>query len=878
MATTKRTDTDSSATDSVQPEAVADASPNRREFLKTTAAGLIGGALVLEGCEFPSGGEEGMAVEGAFESRWPAGVQRLWLGPEYWTNPLQDWQLANSRAELIASGADRNVQLLTHYLNGEQEAFETSVRLGFLDVPGSGRAGFELGVQGELDDYRFNAIHGSGLRAGVTSEGALFIGDGEPESFADSSQMDEVELYVSAEPSGSDYRLLLVARNPESGEELGSIERQDVASGRLIGNLAVFADHEVADDQAPDRGTPRLWFADVVADGGKVSASADRMFGPVLWAQYTLSGGIMKMTAQMPPVGSDESREVQLQIQEDGSWRTIGTAEIDDLARTARFRIPDWDDSQDISYRLVYPLTYQDGQVQEYHYEGTVRRDPVDKESIVVGALSCQTDFCFPHAQVAAGVRHHNPDVLAFTGDQFYESSGGYGVVRDAEAPISLSSIDYLRKWYMHGWSFGDLMRDRPTICIPDDHDVFQGNVWGEGGKDIDGYDEHNDGGYYMPAEWINVVQRTQTSHLPDPYDPTPVAQDITVYYTNMNYGRVSFAILEDRKWKSGPDGLIPPHGDRIDHITNPEFDPKSIDVEGAVLLGDRQHEFLEEWATNWQGVDIKTVVSQTAFAQVPNYHGGNQKFLVADLDSNGWPQTARNEALRRIRKPHAFHIGGDQHLPMILHYGIDDWNDAGWNFSVPAISTGYLRAFRPDEPGRNRQDGMPDYTGEFTTGLGNRVTVWAVANPAKELRQPMLERLVDKSSGYGIIRFDKSSREITMESWPATTDPAEGNEGQHPGWPRTIAVDDNYAREPAAYLPTLTFTGVTNPMIQVIDEETDELVYSLRVNGTEFRPKVFHEGSYRIEVGDDEEWLETRDGIQSVGLQSDETLAIDLS
>ncbi len=42
-----------------------------------------------------------------------------------------------------------------------------------------------------------------------------------------------------------------------------------------------------------------------------------------------------------------------------------------------------------------------------------------------------------------------------------------------------LPFLNYLGKWYMFGWAFGDLMRDIPAICTPDDHDVFQGNLWG---------------------------------------------------------------------------------------------------------------------------------------------------------------------------------------------------------------------------------------------------------------------------------------------------------------------------------------------------------------------------------------------------------------
>jgi len=67
-----------------------------------------------------------------------------------------------------------------------------------------------------------------------------------------------------------------------------------------------------------------------------------------------------------------------------------------------------------------------------------------------------------------------NPDLLAFVGDQFYESSGGYGVLR---GPLEPAILDYLRKWYLHGWTWRELTRDRPSISIPDDHDVHQFRV-----------------------------------------------------------------------------------------------------------------------------------------------------------------------------------------------------------------------------------------------------------------------------------------------------------------------------------------------------------------------------------------------------------------
>jgi phosphodiesterase/alkaline phosphatase D-like protein len=649
-----------------------------------------------------------------------------------------------------------------------------------------------------------------------------------------------------------------------------------VSAATLTGNLALFGSFNDSDGAALQWGSPRLWFRAWEGRGSALETYDERAFGPILFSQYTLSRGIMKMTAQMPPMGEADGKTVRLQVRQGEQWETVAEAAIHERAYTATFRVEDWNDSRDVPYRLVYRYQGPDGAIS-HHYEGTVRRDPVDKNEIVVGAFSCAKDTAFPHAQIAAGTRTHDPDVLAFTGDQYYEDSGGYGVQRNRDN-LNRATLDVLRKWILHGWAFGELMRDRPTICLLDDHDVYHGNIWGEGGKQVDRWELHDNGGYFMPPEWVNAVQRMQTSHLPDPYDPTPVRNGITVYYTDMVYGRISFALLEDRKWKTGPDGLVPPNPGRPDHIEDPNFDPETVDVPAAKLLGDRQLTFLEDWTADWRGADMKAVISQTSFAQIPTHHGGNFKRLVADLDSNGWPQTPRDEALRRIRKGFAVHLGGDQHLPLLVQYGIDDWSDAPYNFCVPGIAVGYTRAFWPGEDGANPRTDVPYHTGEYVDGLGNKVTVRAIANPKKDYAADHpLQELANKSSGYGILRFDKASSKMTAECWPILSNPRKGESEQYAGWPQTFAMQDNYPREPVGHLPTLSVTGVTNPMVQVIDEERDEVVYTLRINGQTFRPKVFTNGPHTVRVGDDEAWKASRKGVQPSEGQQQRTLQVSL-
>jgi hypothetical protein len=56
-----------------------------------------------------------------------------------------------------------------------------------------------------------------------------------------------------------------------------------------------------------------------------------------------------------------------------------------------------------------------------------------------------------------------------------------------------------------------------------------------------------------------------------------------------LNLGGVDFAIIEDRKFKTGPLGRHPMKGPRPDHILDPAYDPVIIDTPGLQLLGERQ-------------------------------------------------------------------------------------------------------------------------------------------------------------------------------------------------------------------------------------------------------------------------------------------------
>ncbi|MBT3467966.1 MAG: hypothetical protein HN467_01445 [Opitutae bacterium] len=545
----------------------------------------------------------------------------------------------------------------------------------------------------------------------------------------------------------------------------------------------------------------------------------------ICFALYTVHEKNLKLTAQLYPLKEGETRKVRLEAKISGQWKTVAVTDVIERGWTAPFRVENWDDTKDTTYRVRHG--------EKATYEGLIRKNPVEKREIVVvgftgNSINPGHGGNIPKEDLVSNIKKIKPDILFFSGDQVYDHRRHYAA------------------WLNFGRDFGEVIKDYPTITIPDDHDVGQPNLWGHNGRKST-LSGASDGGYIMPVEYVKEVERAQTSHLPDPYDPTPIDRGIGTYYTDLTWGRVSFAIIEDRKFKTGPAGMIPRQGPRPDHIRNPEYDPKSVDVPQARLLGERQLKFLEAWGQDWTNTDIKAALSQTIFCGGAHIHGRIGGRLHADLDSNGWPQTGRNKAILALRKSFAFHYAGDQHLATVFHHGVDEWRDSIHSFCVPSIANLYLRWWKPLEPGKNRKPNQDPILGDHLDGFNNKVTAIAVANPTPTKGG---DRLTTRAAGFGVVRIDKKTRDITFICWPRNVDVADKEAKPYPGWPYTFNQLDNYSRKAVAYLPTLEINQ-PNQVVQIQHEESKEVVYTLRINGKSFSPKVFATGSYTIEIGE---------------------------
>ena len=725
---------------------------------------------------------------------WNNTHNRVWLGEDFWANPMEDWRIVDGAAECQTAGGDRNIHLVTHQITNSEGSFTMAVRAGQVEVRRrDGGVCFRIGVRSDLNEYRSNCFAKGGVDAGLV-DGQLVLGR-KTQKLTRPTNLKDIRLVLSGKPNGDRYALTLTAKSSDSDEMYGTVTRT-IPKPAILGNVALVSNYDAKIKKASGA---RYRFRDWVVTGDAFTVTPAHKFGPLLWSMYSLSdsrsddGFVLKVSALTGPLGENDNKSVELQVQKNGQWESAGEARLDSDAWVATFRIANWNEKAATPYKLVYREQHLDDTATESDWSGTIKANPIGRP-LRLGALTCQNDYAFPYAPVANNLVKLDPDMLYFSGDQLYENHGGYGIIRDPAEPAILN---YLRKFYQFGWSFREAMRNRLTVCLPDDHDVFQGNIWGEGGakmKDQAG-GASSKGGYREPARMVNVVHRTCTSHHPDYYDPAPSKQEISVYFGDMVYGDVSFAIIGDRQWKSGPERVETGSG-RADHVQDPDFDCSKLDEPGLVLLGERQEEFLKHWADDWRGHGLKVLFSQTVFAGVATHHGRFKGYLKADLDCGSWPQTARNNAVSIIRKSKALHICGDQHLATLSQYGVNRQRDSNWSFCTPAIAAGYPRWWRPDEldmPHENRPQHALANTGEFIDGLGNRVYVYAVGNPEVASKQNRYERAHQKGSGFGLVTIDTQAKTYHVEAFRFLSDPTDGQEtNQFPGWPVTIRQAEN--------------------------------------------------------------------------------------
>jgi hypothetical protein len=812
-----------------------------------------------------------------FRINLPPEINRQWIGPEFWANRLEDWRLNEGKLECLTPAADRYLYLLISEIKPGPGSLSVVLKAAVPELPERPRTrnfiALRLGVKGKTGDYREAAVFGQGMDVGLSTDGLLFIADLESVSSEEKQEILKsaikrmVEIRLDIESQGNESLVRLTVSDPEARKKLDELEDYHIPSEKIAGGLALVSSLPEVSQSGLN---PVSWFVDFQVSGALLDNHKERAFGPLAFCLYTLSKKTLKLNAQFIPRSISEEAQVKFEIQDDNGWQKVAESSIDKESWSTLFRFSNWDYKDDITYRLVA----DDKNIinhESFYFSGKIRKEPVEKDLLSIAVLSNNQEEGFPHSELVANLKTQEPDLLYFAGNQVY---GRPDYLWREKIPLEQARQEYLRQWLLFGWAFGDLLKERPAIINPDFRDFFQTKLWGEGGKLAeqasfsDPIEAQDNGGFLMPAQFIRLVLKTQTSHLPDSEAAELPGIGIKPFFCEINYAGLSMAVLDDRMFRTAPKPLLPEAQIKNGWALNPEFDLKNqSDVKKASLHGQEQLAFLKRWASDWSsGTWMKAVLSQTLWVSLvtlPEGWPGDEAFRrlpllnpgeyppddrpVADFNSGAWPRSSRDEAIKILREAFAVHIAGFSSPACTVKYGVESFDDAGWAFVPSPIVNSYLVRWFPQLPVKTPRKKEPSETDNFEDAFGNKFKVRAVSNPCAS----EVSTVYRGAPGYGIVRFERKSREIMFENWPRRVDPVPSEFRPYPGWPVAVNQLENNGEKPAAYLPTLKFRGIENPVVQVVDEKAGEIVYTLRISRQEFRPAVYRSGTYTVRCGE---------------------------
>lgn len=769
----------------------------------------------------------------SFESDFPEDT-RHWIGSDFWANRLQDWRVTMGRLECLEGAANKPLRTV-HWLTGDiasnGKPFQLKVRTGTLGfenlADGSSFSGFLIGAgEGDLDYRGASLVHhfagpGGGLLAVFNDKGqSQFISnhgmDKDKRPVLTTGANSSAETRTGSLGNYEDYEITLTVSGEENGvrslelrvvnlfdrNTVTQVSLNNYPAEKLMGNIALVSHGGKATER-------RFWFRDFVAAGEGIALHPDRHYGPIFGVIYSLDDGRLKLNAQFPPLGFNSAREAVLELRVGGKWKQVAKEAIASPSFTALFDLTTEAVLSDCDYRVGYPW-----KTGTYWFRGRIKAAPGLGETVTIAGLTCYQNMglsadgtwgagaagspegrwlspnvWFPHTDLVNRIKSQHPDLVAWLGDQIYESGNPSGSDHSEGNP----HIDYLYKWYLTIWDIGRLTRDIPTVVLVDDHDIYQGDLWGNGGTPTrDG--NNKAGGYSHEPEFVHMVERTQTGANPEPLSREYLQQGLRSYYTDFSFGDVNLVILEDRKFKSLP-GLVGPVEKYGSKIINKGYDGRDADLQDGEMLGKQQEAFVRDWIKRTDGVRIG--FTQTMFVSLHTAPSGE---YWLDLDSGGWPQTARNRALEILAEGDVVLMAGDTHLPSVVQHGVKKYGDSVWQFVVPPVANKYRRWWEPKIDGANRRAREPYYTGDFEDGFGNLMTVVAVGNPrisnqemfdintSRNIGYASEHLFLDKlrnRDGYGLIIVSPDRETVRLECWPA-----EADSPQHEGWPVILKKD----------------------------------------------------------------------------------------
>lgn len=212
-----------------------------------------------------------------FESDFGSIETPTLAGSEYRPTALKDWQVSDDRIECLVSNENRNLQLLTRELGTQRGTLEMTVRVGFFNQALSNRntnwAGFSIGSKDEFLNYGNDTKLYSGIKIGVCTNGALFIGEPSPNHKNQeviNALPKGLDLKIVVTPIKNHYTISFSTFDISTGKVLASISKKQVTKDWLMGDLVLVSNFE-STESGKENNAKSVWFEDWVIKGTKLN-------------------------------------------------------------------------------------------------------------------------------------------------------------------------------------------------------------------------------------------------------------------------------------------------------------------------------------------------------------------------------------------------------------------------------------------------------------------------------------------------------------------------------------------------------------------------------------------------------------------------------
>lgn len=102
---------------------------------------------------------------------------RIWIGEDFWTVPLEDWKISNSRIEFTGKEQHSTCNLFPYVLDNKDGSFIIRIEMGMIERGDAyGSFGIFIGLADAEDkDVKAAVYFGQGIKVGVSTAGFAFI-------------------------------------------------------------------------------------------------------------------------------------------------------------------------------------------------------------------------------------------------------------------------------------------------------------------------------------------------------------------------------------------------------------------------------------------------------------------------------------------------------------------------------------------------------------------------------------------------------------------------------------------------------------------------------------------------------------------------------